>query len=81
MSIRLPPTSNEPFEDSSSQEEDEDDQTWDDFAEESIGQQPCCSLFDDEKFLSVTDALEYDRSKYGFDLGHTCSRLRKLSFP
>jgi protein arginine N-methyltransferase 3 len=86
MSLHLPPSDiHESGEDSESQhgseEEDDDDQTWDDFAEDSIAHQPCFSLFEDKKFPSVTEALENDRSKHGFNLDHTCIRLgRLLSF-
>jgi type I protein arginine methyltransferase len=86
MSLHLPPSDihesdEDPESQRGSEEEDDDDQTWDDFAEDSIAQQPCYSLFEDKKFPSVTEALENDRSKHGFDLEHTCIRLgRPLSF-
>jgi protein arginine N-methyltransferase 3 len=83
MSLHLPPSDiHELGEDSESQpgseEEDDDEQTWDDFAEDSIAQQPCFSLFEDKKFPSVTEAMENDRSRHGFDLDHTCTRLGRL---
>jgi type I protein arginine methyltransferase len=83
MSLHLSPSDiHESGDDSESQhgseEEDDDDQTWDDFAEDSIAQQPCFSLFEDKKFPSVTEALENDRSKHGFDLDQTCIRLGRL---
>jgi type I protein arginine methyltransferase len=66
---------------SGSEEEYDEDQVWDDFAEDSIAQQPCFSLFEDKKFPSATEAMENDRSKHDFDLDDTCTRLGKfLSF-
>jgi type I protein arginine methyltransferase len=82
MSLHLPSGTREPNEgseiQSGSEEEDDDDETWEDFAEDSIAQQPCFSLFEDKRFPSVTEALENDCSKHGFDLDHTCTRLGKL---
>lgn len=63
---------------SESSDDDEDldnEQSWDDFAEDTIAQQTCFSLFEDKIFSSVTETLTYDFSNHGFDLGQTCSRL------
>lgn len=59
----------------SSDEEEDNDESWDDFAEDSIAHQPCLSLFEDRTFPSVTEALENDRSKHDFDINQTCSRI------
>ena len=64
---------------SGSEEEDDDDQTWDDFAENSIAEQNCFSLFDDRSFPSVTEALENDILYHNFDINHVCARLGSLN--
>jgi protein arginine N-methyltransferase 3 len=53
---------------------DEDDQTWDEWASDSVAAKTS-SLFEDKQFPSVAEALEYDKATYGFDLNETCSRL------
>lgn len=81
MSLRLPPS--DPLEatedlssaSESSEDDNGDEQNWDDFAEDTVAQQTCFSLFEDKKFPSVTETLAYDRSNHGFDLDQTCSRL------
>lgn len=84
MSVRLPNLAVCADDDSGSQSgsssEDDQDQSWDDFAEESIAQQACLSLFESKQFPSVTEALEYDRKQHKFDLDGICSHLCASSF-
>lgn len=58
---------------------EDDDQNWDDWASDSFQTQECPSLFDKSNFPSASEAIVYDREKYGFDLNTVCSRL-KLDF-
>ena len=57
-----------------SSDEDEDDQNWDDWVSDSVPSKTY-SLFENRQFASVAEALQYDKSTYGFDLNETCSRL------
>jgi len=80
MSLHLPPPDlhNRPEDkdsDLSSSDQDDDDQNWDDWVSDSFAKQPCKSLFDEQAFPSVEDALLYDQSTHEFDLRGTCSRL------
>lgn len=63
-----------------STDEDDKDQSWDDFADDSIAQQPCLSLFEEKHFRSVTDAVQNDISKHQFDLNKTCNHLGKCIY-
>jgi len=56
---------------------EDDDQNWDDWASDSFQTQECPSLFDKSNFPSASEAIVYDREKYGFDLNTVCSRLSK----
>lgn len=58
----------------SSSETDDEDQTWDDWVSDS-GIQPCKSLFDDEIFKTVEQAVGHDKEKYGFDLSAFSTKL------
>lgn len=82
MSVRLPTlgfcANEELGSQSGSSSEDDQDQSWDDFAEDSIAQQSCLSMFESKRFTSVTEALEYDRTTHNFNLDETCSRLCAL---
>ncbi|KAF5360411.1 hypothetical protein D9756_004931 [Leucocoprinus leucothites] len=60
---------------SSSSTGEDDDQNWDDWESDSLQKQECQSLFDETKLPSTTEAIEYDKEKYGFDLNAVCSRL------
>lgn len=64
---------------SSSDGEDEEDQTWDDWVSDSMEKQPCKSLFGEDVLPSATEALAHDKSAHGFDLEQTCSRLGECS--
>ncbi|KAI0698154.1 S-adenosyl-L-methionine-dependent methyltransferase [Cytidiella melzeri] len=85
MSFRLPsqhiedlPTEthdNREVSDSSSDEDDADDETWDDWVSDSMSSRPCKSLFDSSEFPSAGAALEHDRTAHGFDLEKHCTRL------
>lgn len=78
MSVHLPPSGGPALDDddeSRPSDEDDNDENWDDFAEDSIAQQSCVSLFEDTTFPSVTEALENDKSKYDFDIDKLCSRM------
>ena len=68
---------NLPESDSASSSEDEEDQTWDDWASDS-GKQTCKSLFDDQSFASVAEALTYDKKQHGYDLEQAISQLCEL---
>ncbi|KAJ7712993.1 protein arginine N-methyltransferase [Mycena metata] len=81
MSVRLPPRSTIPEEDSGSEEgslsssEDDEEETWDDWVSDSMEQRPCKSLFEDKVLPSVQEALAYDKASHGFDLDALCSEL------
>ena len=74
MSIRLPATSLDLVEAGSEPESDSDESnaedTWSDWVSDS-GRR-CKSLFEDKLLASVTEALDYDKGTYGFDLGSFC---------
>ncbi|KAK2465278.1 hypothetical protein APHAL10511_002632 [Amanita phalloides] len=62
--------------DSSEQNTDDDvDEDWDDWVSDSIVQPSCASLFDDNTFPTVEDALLHDQSKHGFNLDQISKRL------
>ncbi|KAI5995140.1 S-adenosyl-L-methionine-dependent methyltransferase [Pisolithus albus] len=62
---------------SSSDSEDypEEDNNFDDWVSDQALNRPCRSLFDENDFASVDDALQYDQSTHGFNLTETCTRL------
>lgn len=60
----------------SSESEDEQDLTWEDWVSDSLENRPCKSLFDQDKtFPSVPEALNHDKSTHGVDLDAICSKL------
>jgi len=65
--------------DSSSTGED-DDQNWDDWESDSFQKQECPSLFDNSNLPSASEAIIYDREKYGFDLDSICLKLSKSRY-
>lgn len=81
MSIRLPapPDVTEPDSDietgSSSSEDDDNDENWDEWMSDSITQQECRSLFEKKSLPSAEEALKYDKQTHGFDLTETCGKL------
>ncbi|KAI0072207.1 S-adenosyl-L-methionine-dependent methyltransferase [Panus rudis PR-1116 ss-1] len=66
--------------DPSSSEEEDEDLTWDDWVSDSATKRPCKSLFDDTTFTSVEDVLNYDKTKFGFDLESICKKLSLDSY-
>jgi type I protein arginine methyltransferase len=74
MSIHLPATSLDLVEDGSEPESDSEasnaEDTWSDWVSDS-GRR-CKSLFEDKLLASVTEALDYDKKTYGFDLDSFC---------
>lgn len=60
---------------SSSDEENIEEETWEDWISDSLTQRPCKSLFDDQNFPSVDAALEHDKTAHKFDLEQFCKRL------
>jgi hypothetical protein len=74
MSIHLPATSLDLVEDGSepesNSEESNAEDTWSDWVSDS-GRR-CKSLFEDKLLASVTEALDYDKRTYGFDLDSFC---------
>ncbi|KAJ7874239.1 protein arginine N-methyltransferase [Mycena olivaceomarginata] len=81
MSVRLPPRTTIPEDDSGSEEgtvsseEDDEEETWDDWVSDSMQQRSCRSLFEDKVLPSVEEALAYDKETHGFDLDAHCARL------
>ncbi|KAF9046251.1 protein arginine N-methyltransferase [Panaeolus papilionaceus] len=82
MSIRLPPPTefSEPISDPetasvSSDDEDEEDQTWEDWVSDSNSRQETKSLFEDKVLPSVEEALAYDKKAHGFDINETSKKL------
>ncbi|KAJ7046428.1 protein arginine N-methyltransferase [Mycena alexandri] len=81
MSVRLPPRSTIPEDDSGSEEgnlsssDDDEEETWDDWVSDSMEQRPCKSLFEDKVLPSVEEALAYDKTSHGLDLDALCGRL------
>lgn len=87
MSLCLPPpaSASEPISDSesnltSSESDDENDQTWDDWVSDSNAQQNCKSLFDENVFPSATEALSHDKVAHQFDLDDVSKSLCKCTF-
>ena len=64
---------------SSSSEDDEEDQTWEDWVSDSASKRPCKSLFDDTTLYPVEQILEWDRLNHGFDLDAFCKQLCAFS--
>lgn len=60
---------------SSSEDEDDGDLTWEDWVSDSGSKRPCKSLFEDTAFPSVAEALDHDKKTHDFELDQTCSRL------
>lgn len=60
---------------------EDDDQTWDDWASDSLKDQEYRSLFDDVRLPSVEKVVSYDKEKHGFDLYHVCSKLGSWTIP
>lgn len=81
MSLRLPPptAASDPISDSesnsSSETDDENEETWDDWVSDSNTQQKCKSLFDEKVFPSPNEALAYDKKAHQFDLDDVCKSL------
>jgi protein arginine N-methyltransferase 3 len=82
MSVRLPPRSTLPGEDSDSEEgtassveDNDEEETWDDWVSDSMEHRPCRSLFEDKVLPSVEEALAYDKGTHGLDLDALCGRL------
>ena len=59
---------------------EDDDQNWDDWESDSFQKQECPSLFDKSSLPSASEAIIYDREKYGFDLNTVCSKLSKSRY-
>jgi len=57
-----------------SSEEDED-LTWEDWVSDSLNKRPCKSLFDETKFVTVEEVVNYDKYTHGFDLDEVSKRL------
>lgn len=87
MSIHLPPPDNisgpysDPIGSSSSSSEDQDyqEETWDDWVSDSNARQGCKSLFDEKILSCVEDAVTYDRENHQVDINELCKRLCKFS--
>ena len=81
MSIRLPPPASVPDDRSesgtasSSDSEEDNDQTWDDWVSDSNAQLETKSLFDEQVLPSVERALAYDRETHKFDLEEFCKSI------
>ncbi|KAF8194371.1 arginine N-methyltransferase 3 [Mycena galopus ATCC 62051] len=95
MSVRLPPRSTIPEDESGSEEgtgsgeeETEEEETWDDWVSDSMQQRPCRSLFEDKVLPSMEAAVAYDKETHGFDLDvlrvrlslDTYQRIRLINF-
>ena len=61
--------------DSNSDEEDDEDQTWDDWVSDSAENRPCKSLFEDRTFDTVQEAILNDERQHGFSLKAITTRL------
>lgn len=83
MSIHLPAPHNisgpnsDPEKSSSSDGEEDEDETWDDWVSDSNTRQGCKSLFDEKILSCVEDAVAYDRENYKVDINELCKRLGK----
>ncbi|KAF9568765.1 arginine N-methyltransferase 3 [Agrocybe pediades] len=82
MTVHLPPPTNFDQEISddastsaSSDTEDDNDQTWDNWASDSNQQQETKSLFDEKVLPSVESALAYDKETHDFSLDDFCKKL------
>ncbi|KAJ8519349.1 hypothetical protein ONZ45_g3701 [Pleurotus djamor] len=58
----------------SSSDDDGEEETWDDWIDDSTPR-PSRSLFDDTEFMSVDEALAYDKRLHGLDLADMCMKL------
>ncbi|KAI0248224.1 S-adenosyl-L-methionine-dependent methyltransferase [Lactifluus subvellereus] len=76
MNIHLPATSLDLVETGSGAECESDgtnaEETWSDWVSDSANDRRCKSLFEDKLLASVTEALDYDKRTYGFDLDSFC---------
>ena len=63
------------IDDSDSSESTSEEETWDDWVSDSAVRVATKSLFDDQVFPSVTEALEHDKSVHGFALEEVCRKL------
>ena len=57
------------------------EETWSDWVSDSMGDQPCKSLFDDSKLPSVSAANQYDLENHNFNLNETVGRLGASARP
>ncbi|KAI0088626.1 S-adenosyl-L-methionine-dependent methyltransferase [Irpex rosettiformis] len=60
---------------SSSDEDNAEEETWEDWVSDSLTSRPCKSLFDDQDFPSVDAAVEHDKASNNFDLEQCCKKL------
>jgi protein arginine N-methyltransferase 3 len=74
LSTTVVPDASDSDSDHSSSNDDEDDQNWDEWVSDSLLSKTL-SLFENKQFVSVAEALEYDKLAHGFDLNDICSRL------
>lgn len=76
MNIHLPATSLDLIGTGSGAECESDgtdaEETWSDWVSDSANDRRCKSLFEDKLLASVTEALDYDKRTYGFDLNSFC---------
>jgi len=87
MSIRLPPPSqnieqagNTISDSGTSDTDSDDDQGWDDWTSDTNA--ICKSLFDNEVFPSIQEAIAHDRESHNFVLDDVCKALCRLDlFP
>jgi len=63
------------IDDSDSSESTSEEETWDDWVSDSATRVATKSLFDDQVFASVTEALEHDKEAHGFALEEVCKKL------
>ncbi len=83
MSIRMPPplqnfgqTGNITSDSGSSGADTDDDQAWDDWTSDTNA--ICKSLFDNEVFPSIQEAIAHDRQRHNFVLDDVCKALCRL---
>lgn len=60
---------------SSSDDDNAEEETWEDWVSDSLLHRPCKSLFDDQEFPSVDAAIEHDKTAHNFNLEQQCARL------